>query len=232
MRDDNVIYALWWGGESGRPSRYRLAHIAGKVRDDCRSIHHCVLLIGFDCKTKNRKSVLEAEQVFQCDRRCMPAKLLQSCLTLCNPVDYSLPGSVCPWDSPGKNTGMGCHALPEGIFPTQVSIQCLLHLLHWQGDSLPLAPCGKPKQKAAMIYSCSPVTSVCPTVTIKLRYSGTNEKSICILWCSEKPLPMMLWIINEWILCILIVWGSADLQERVLSCQVSELLIKPFKPQW
>ena len=28
---------------------------------------------------------------------------------------------LCPWDSPGKNTGVGCHALLQGIFPTQVS---------------------------------------------------------------------------------------------------------------
>ena len=27
----------------------------------------------------------------------------------------------CPWDSPGKNTGVGCHALLQGIFPTQGS---------------------------------------------------------------------------------------------------------------
>ena len=27
---------------------------------------------------------------------------------------------LCPWDSPGKNTGMGDHALPQGIFLTQV----------------------------------------------------------------------------------------------------------------
>ena len=26
---------------------------------------------------------------------------------------------LCPWDFPGKNTGLGCHALPQGIFPTQ-----------------------------------------------------------------------------------------------------------------
>ena len=26
---------------------------------------------------------------------------------------------LCPWDSPGKDTGVGCHALPQGIFPTQ-----------------------------------------------------------------------------------------------------------------
>ena len=28
-------------------------------------------------------------------------------------------GLLCPWDSPGKNTAMGCSALPQGIFPTQ-----------------------------------------------------------------------------------------------------------------
>ena len=37
------------------------------------------------------------------------AKLLQSCLTLCDPIDGSPPGST--WDSPGKNTGVGCHFL-------------------------------------------------------------------------------------------------------------------------
>ena len=39
------------------------------------------------------------------------AKLLQSCLTLCDPIDGSSPGSPRPWDSPGKNTGVGCHFL-------------------------------------------------------------------------------------------------------------------------
>ena len=34
---------------------------------------------------------------------------------------------LCPWDSPGKNTGVGCHALLQGIFPTQESNQGLLH---------------------------------------------------------------------------------------------------------
>ena len=39
------------------------------------------------------------------------AESLQSCPTLCNPIDGSSPGSPCPWDSPGKNTGVGCHFL-------------------------------------------------------------------------------------------------------------------------
>ena len=47
------------------------------------------------------------------------AKSLQSCPTLCNPMDCSPAGS-CLWNSPGKNTGVGCHVL-QGIFPTQGS---------------------------------------------------------------------------------------------------------------
>ena len=43
----------------------------------------------------------------------------QSLLTLCDPVDYTLPGSSVHGDSPGKNTGVSCHALLQGIFPTQ-----------------------------------------------------------------------------------------------------------------
>ena len=36
----------------------------------------------------------------------------------------------CPWDSPGKNTGVGCHALLQGILPIQGLNLCLLWLLH------------------------------------------------------------------------------------------------------
>ena len=47
---------------------------------------------------------------------------------------------LCPWDSPGKNSGVGCHALLQGMFPTQGSNPHLLCLLYWQVGSLPLAP--------------------------------------------------------------------------------------------
>ena len=41
------------------------------------------------------------------------AKLLQSCPTLCDPIDGRPPGSRHHWDSPGKNTGVGCHFLVQ-----------------------------------------------------------------------------------------------------------------------
>ena len=53
--------------------------------------------------------------------------LAQSRLTLCDPMDYSLPGTSVQGNFPGKNTGMGCHALLQGIFPTQESNPGLLH---------------------------------------------------------------------------------------------------------
>ena len=44
----------------------------------------------------------------------------QSVPTLCDPMDCSLPDfSVCPWNSLGKNTGVSCHFLLQGIFLTQ-----------------------------------------------------------------------------------------------------------------
>ena len=51
---------------------------------------------------------------------------------------------LCPRDSPGKNTGVSCHALPKGVFSNLRLNWCLLRLLHWPAGSLPLVPPGKP----------------------------------------------------------------------------------------
>ena len=51
---------------------------------------------------------------------------------------------------------MGCHALLQGIFPIQGSNLHLLHLLHWQASSLPLAPLGKPRNKAGSVAKWDP----------------------------------------------------------------------------
>ena len=57
--------------------------------------------------------------------------LLFACLRACSAVSNSLwpHGLFCPEDFPGKNTGVGCHLLLQGIFLTQGSNSCLLHLL-------------------------------------------------------------------------------------------------------
>ena len=51
----------------------------------------------------------------------------QSCLTLWNPMECSLPGSSVLGNSPNQNTGVGCHALLQGIFPSQESNPGLPH---------------------------------------------------------------------------------------------------------
>ena len=51
----------------------------------------------------------------------------QSCLTLCEPMDYSLSGSFVQGHSRGKNTGVGCHTLLQRIFLTQGLTPGFLH---------------------------------------------------------------------------------------------------------
>ena len=63
---------------------------------------------------------------------CMHAQSLQSCPTLCNPMDCSPPGSSVHGISPGKNTGVGCYVLLQRIFLTQGLNLSLLWLLHCQ----------------------------------------------------------------------------------------------------
>ena len=108
----------------------------------------------------------------------------QSCLTLYSPMDFVQPARLlCLWNFSGKNIGEDCHFL---FFPTQEFNSRLLHLLHRQVDSLPLAPPRKPtamvlwfiiltslwysiirKKNPQFIYYCIPVTSLtqlCPTL--------------------------------------------------------------------
>ena len=51
---------------------------------------------------------------------------------------------LCTWNSLGKDTGVGCHFLLQGLFPTQGLNRYLLCLLQWQADSLPLSHQGRP----------------------------------------------------------------------------------------
>ena len=69
-------------------------------------------------------------------------EVAQSCPILYDPMDSCPPGLLHPWDSPGKNTGVGCHFLLQGIFPTQGldpdgDLHCrqMLYPLSYQGSS-------------------------------------------------------------------------------------------------
>ena len=80
----------------------------------------------------------------------------QSCPTICDPMNYSLPGCSVYGDSPGKNTGVGCHVLLQGIFPTQGSNPGLLHhrliLYHLSRQGSPFcSPTYSKMQKARLV---------------------------------------------------------------------------------
>ena len=57
----------------------------------------------------------------------------------CPTLGLKFASLLCQWDFPGKNTGVGCYFLLQGIFLTQGSNP---HLLHWLADSLPLSRLG------------------------------------------------------------------------------------------
>ena len=81
--------------------------------------------------------------------RCVHVQLLSARL-------FATPWTVatrflCPWDFPGKNTGVGCHFLLQGIFLTQGLNLGLLYLLHWQVDSLQLRDMGSPFQFSSVV---------------------------------------------------------------------------------
>ena len=105
----------------------------------------------------------------------------QSCLTSCDPIDCSLPGSSVHGDSPGKNTGVRNLSSLQGIFPTQGSNPGLPHC----GQILPSEPPGKPKNIG--VGSLSLLQGIFPTqesnqdllscrqILYQLSYQGSPE---------------------------------------------------------
>ena len=69
------------------------------------------------------EEVQKGEDIYMCS-------VTQLCPTLGDPMVCSSSGSSVHGDSPGKNAGVGCHALLQGIFLTQglkLHLLCLLH---------------------------------------------------------------------------------------------------------
>ena len=75
------------------------------------------------------------------------AKSLQSCLTLCDAMDYSLPSSSVCGIFQARILKWVAMPSSRGIFPTQGLNPSLFCLLHWQACSLPLVPPGKPHKR-------------------------------------------------------------------------------------
>ena len=100
-----------------------------------------------------------------------------NCVTLCDPMDHSLSGS-----SVSRQNWSGVTFSSQGDLPSP----CLLHLLHWQAGSLPLAPPGKPqlegRDHVLTVMTC-PVSS---------RQLGRQEVSITAIWQNLKFVEQMM----------------------------------------
>ena len=66
---------------------------------------------------------------------------------------------LCPWNFPGKNTGVGYLFLLQGSFPTQGSNSHLLCILLWKANFLPLVLPGKPKRLVLLLLFSHSVVS-------------------------------------------------------------------------
>ena len=112
----------------------------------------------------------------------MHAKSLQLRLTLCNPMDCSLPGSSVHGDSPGKNTGVSCHFLLKGILPrAQICVSCLA------GRFFTAEPPRKP-----CITNCCLVAKLCPTLCDPM---GCSMPGFSLLHCLAE----FAWIHVHWV---------------------------------
>ena len=111
----------------------------------------------------------------------------QSCLTLCNRIDCSLPGFSVHGDSPGKNTGVSCHALLQGIFPTQ---EWNPDLPHWRWILYRLSHQGSPRNygvdSLSLLQGIFPNQELnrillhCRQILYQLRYKGSPLYNIVI----------------------------------------------------
>ena len=97
---------------------------------------------------------------------------------------------LCPWDSPGKNTAVGCHFLLQGIFPTQRCNPRLFYLLHWQVGSFPLHHLGS-ACKVTLVQSlgCVQLFVIPWTTALKDSLSFTNSWSLLKVMCIESVVP-------------------------------------------
>ena len=149
----------------------------------------CSLLKSTSCQTLLPTCSPRFPVLPTCVCVCVCVLSLQSHPTLCDLMDYSPPGLSVQWDSPSKNTGVGCHALLQGIFQTQESNPRISHLLHWKVGSLALVPPGKPSSNSQHTL----------TVYLLLSYSlASVGTSWCINWYQDFA---DQWLHVRWLWC-------------------------------
>ena len=113
-----------------------------------------VWVLTFHMRRVSHRWVTHWTEMTQHTSACVKAQSLQSFSNRLQPYGMQPVRHLCPWAFPGKNTGVGCHVLLQGIFPTRRSNLGLLQLLHcrqilYGGAQL------KPKQSGSRVSALS-----------------------------------------------------------------------------
>ena len=96
-------------------------------------------------------NILDSKPMHACELN--PVQLIEA------PQIAACPRLLCPWNSPGKSTRVGCHALLQGIFLGQGSNPCLSSHLHWQAGPL-LAETPEKTSKPMPAQKCGNLTAL------------------------------------------------------------------------
>ena len=146
-------------------------HVLLRLQSEMSSLNSAVKVVnlhsftdeyhGSLCETFQNKHTIPRLEIYTKEiilrkfilRKCI-CSITKLSLTLLQPHGLQPTRLLCPWDFSGKNTGMGCHFLLQGIFPTQRLYPGLSHLLHWQAGSLPLSHLGRLRK---LLWTCAKI---------------------------------------------------------------------------
>ena len=118
--------------------------------------------------------------------QCVFAVLTQLPPTVCDSTDCSLLGYSVHGDSPDENTGMGCHALLQGIFPAQQSNPGLQHCWHILYH---LSQQGSPyKEVHWLLHRIFPIQGLNPGLPHCRFFTSWGVRKAQEYW-SEQPIP-------------------------------------------
>ena len=96
-------------------------------------------------KVRSLELVMPSNHLILCRPLLLPPSIFPSIRVFSSESALWVTRLFCPWNFPGKNTGVGCPFLLQGIFLTQASSPCLLRPLRWQADFFTAGLLGNPK---------------------------------------------------------------------------------------
>ena len=92
---------------------------------------------------------------------------------------------LCPCNCPGRNTGVGCYFLLQGIFLTQGWNLCLLYLLHWQEGSFHSSHLGNSINIFGYTYYKKKITELVIVITFAFKVQSRDSRQMVVtVWFS------------------------------------------------